>query len=169
MAVANITPIAETDGILYANAVPLTSSEADLFGGTGANSPDPVPTVFGAAIIAVVKLSTNGLVTGNSTFVFLQQDLGDGVWVDINWCFFNQVQGSATFVFSNGVAGADTFQQSRNSGSAPSTQANGSNQLALGGRLRFTGFAVMTGGSSSAPGVSTQITTTIRYKLLPLR
>jgi hypothetical protein len=165
---ANIVPQAETDGILYAASVPLTPSEADLWGGTGAQSPDPIPTSFGAAIIAVVQLSINGFVTGNSVYIVLQMDLGDGVWVDLNWLVWTQTQGTAIFVFSNGVAGANTLQQSRNKGQVPNPQANGSNQLALGGRLRFVGQAIMTSGSSSAPGVTTAVTATIRYKLLPL-
>jgi len=168
MAAANIVPAAETDGVLYANAVPLTSTEADLYGGTGTQSPDPIPTAFGAAIIAVIQLTINGFITGNSTYIVLQQDMGDGVWVDLNWLFWGQVQGTATFVFSNGVAGANTFQSSRNAGQVPQPQASGSNQMVLGGRLRFVGKTVMTSGSSSAPGVATQVTATIRYKVLPL-
>ncbi len=166
MTTANILTTAETDGILYSNVVPLTATEADLFGGAGANSPDPIPTTYGAAILAVVQLAANGIITGNSTYLVMQMDLGDGVWVDMNWIVWTQVQGTAVFVFSNGVAGADTFQQSRNAGAVPNPQASGSNQLALGGRIRFVGKTLMTGGSSSAPGVTTQVTATIRYKLL---
>lgn len=166
---ANIIPTAPTDGIAYAVAVPLTSTEADLWGGTGVQVADPIPTTYGAALIAVVQLAANGIITGNSTYIVMQMDMGDGVWVDLNWLFWNQVQGSATFVFSNGVAGALTFQQSRNSGQVPNPQANGSNQMVLGGRIRFVGKTVMTAGSSSAPGVATQVTATIRYKLLGLR
>jgi hypothetical protein len=165
---AGIAPTAPTDGVLYSNAVPLTTSEADLFGGTGAQSPDPIPTEFGAAIVAVVQLSINGIITGNNTYVVLQIDLGDGVWVDLNWLVWTGTQAPATFVFSNGVAGANTFQQSRGAGQVPNPQASGSNQMALGGRVRFVGKTTMVGGSSSAPGVSTQVTATIRYKLLPL-
>ena len=103
----------------------------------------------------------------------MQMDMGDGVWVDLNWAIWTGNQGSATFVMSNGIAGANVFQQSRNSGQVPLTsagvQGNGSNQSTLGGRIRFTGRTVMTGGSSSAPGVSTTVTVTIRYRLQPLR
>src|SRR5258708_89382 len=109
---ANIVPTAETDGVLYASAVPLTPTEASL--GDGLKSPDPIPVAYGAAIVAVVKLSISGIITANSTYVVMQTGLGDGTWVDLNWCFWNGAQGTATFVFSTGVAGADTFQQSGN-------------------------------------------------------
>mgnify|MGYP001604634380 CR=1 FL=1 len=165
----NIVPTASTDGLVYASAVPLTPSEADLFGGTGANSLDPFPTLYTEAILTIVQLSINGIIVANSTYIVMQQDMGDGVWVDMNWLFWNGTQGTATFVFSNGVAGANTFQQSRNAGSVPNPQANGSNQVALGGRMRFVGQTKMTSGSSSAPGVTTQVTVTIKYRLQPLR
>ncbi len=168
MTTANITPTAGSDGVLYASAVPVTTTEATLGGGSGA-VPDPIPTEFGAAILAVVQLAINGIITGNNTYVVLQQDLGDGVWVDLNWCVWTGTQAPATFVFSNGVAGANTFQQSRGVGQVPNPQASGSNQLCLGGRLRFVGKTTMVGGSSSAPGITTQVTATIRYKLLGLR
>ncbi len=168
MVTANIVPAAETDGTLYSSAIPLTPNEADLWGGAGAQGPDPIPTSYGAAIIAIVQLSINGNIIGNSTYVVLQMDLGDGAWVDLNWLVWTSTTGSATFVLSNGVAGANTIQQSRNAGAVPNPQTNGSNQLCLGGRLRFVGKAQMTGGSSSSPGVTTQVTATIRYKLLPL-
>lgn len=167
----NLTPTALTDGILYANTVPLTSTEAVL--GDASQVPVLIPTVFGEAISAVVVLTANGIIVGNSTYVVLQMDMGDGVWVDICWCFWTATQGTATFVFSNGIAGANVFQQTRNSGQVPlnssGSQGNGSNQLALGGRLRFVGKTVMTSGSSSAPGVSTVVTATIRYRIQPLR
>lgn len=162
----NIVPTAPTDGVLYASAVPLTASEAVL--GDALVCPALIPTSFGAAIVAVVQLSINGFITANSTYVVMQIDLGDGIWIDINWLFWNQVQGTAKFVFSNGVAGANTFQHTRNSGSVPTPQASGSNQMVLGGRIRFVGRTVMNGGSSSAPGVSTQVSATITYKLLGL-
>jgi hypothetical protein len=165
---ASATPTAETDGIVYSKSVPLTSNEADLWGGVGVQSPDPIPATYGAAIIAVVQLSINGLIVANNTYIGMQIDLGDGVWIDLNWCVWTGSQGSATFVFSNGVAGANTIQQSRNSGSPPNPQANGSNQLTLGGRIRFVGQTQQSGGSSSLAGVTTQVSATIKYKLLPL-
>mgnify|MGYP001612047078 CR=1 FL=1 len=165
MAAANIVPTAETDGVVYANAVPLTTTEANL--GDAAVAPATIPIVAGQTIVAVVKLAINGFVTGNSTFIFLQTDLGDGTWIDIAWCFFNSVQAPGTFVLCGGGLGTmnNAFQQSRNSGSAPAAQANGSNAVPLGGRVRFTGFTRMTGGSSSAAGVITQVTATITYRI----
>lgn len=167
----NLIPTAPTDGIAYATSVPLTSTEAVL--GDALEVPTIIPTTYGEAVVAVVQLTANGIVVGNSTYVVLQQDMGNGVWVDLCWCFWTGVQGSATFVFSNGIAGANVFQQSRNSGQVPlasgGAQGSGSNQMTLGGRLRFVGKTVMTGGSSSAPGVSTSVTATIHYKLLALR
>lgn len=165
----NTTPTAASDGVAYSVAVPLTSTEADLNGGTSVQMTSPIGTTYGEAISAVIQLSINGIITGNSTYIVMQMDMGDNVWIDLNWLFWNNVTGTATFVFSNGIAGANTIQQTRNSGQPPTPQANGSNQLALGGRIRFVGKTAMTGGSSSSPGVSTQVTATIRYKLLGLR
>jgi hypothetical protein len=95
--------------------------------------------------------------------------MGDGVWVDMNWVFWSGTQGTAIFVMSNGIAGANSFQQSRGAGAVPTPQANGSNQMVLGGRIRFVGKTIMTGGSSGAPGVPAQVTATIRYRLLGMR
>lgn len=161
----NIIPTAATEGIKYAAAVPLTMIEAVL--GDAAQVPTVIPVIEGQTIVAVVELSINGIITSNSTFVFMQTDLGNGVWVDVAWCYFNKTQAPATFVLSGGGLGAmnNAFEQARNSNSAPAAQANGSNQVPLGGRVRFTGFTHMTGGSSSAPGVATQVTVTITYKL----
>jgi hypothetical protein len=155
------------DGIPYATAVPLTPTEAVL--GDALATPVLIPTVYGEAVLATVVLSANGLIVGNSTYVVMQVDMGDGVWVDINWCFWSGTQGTATFVMSNGIAGANTFQQTRVAGAVPTPQASGSNQLALGGRIRFVGKTVMTGGSSSVAGTPTAVTATIKYRLQSLR
>lgn len=165
MATANIVPTAPSDGIAYATAVPLTPTEAAV--GDALVTPAIIPIAEGQTVVAVVKLSANGVITGNQTFVFLQTDLGDGTWVDVAWAYWNNVTGSATFVLCGGGLGAmnNAFQQVRQSGFAPAIQANGSNAVPLGGRCRFTGFAKMTGGSSSAAGVSTRITATITYRL----
>jgi hypothetical protein len=151
--------------VIYASAVPLTTTEATL--GDAVVTPAIIPIAEGQTIVAVVKLSINGFVTGNSTFVFLQTDLGDGTWIDVAWCFFSNTQAPGTFVLCGGGLGAmnNAFQQLRISNSAPATQANGSNAVPLGGRVRFSGFTRMTSGSSSAAGVSTQVTATITYKL----
>lgn len=162
---ANIIPTAPTDGIVYANAVPLTPTEAVL--GDEIQCPALVPVADGHRIVAVVQLSINGFITGNSTFVFMQTDLGNGVWVDAAWCFYSQTQAPQIFVFSVGeCAGSAAFRQARNSNSAPNPQSTSSNDLYLGGRIRFTGFSRMIGGSSSAPGVSTVVSCTITYKII---
>lgn len=167
MTVANIVPTAEVDGVLYATAVPLTSTEATL--GDALVTPSIIPTNFGQCILAVIQLSNNGIIVANNTYVVLQVDMGDGVWVDANWCVWTGTQGNATFVFSNGIAGANVFQQSRDVGQVPVAQSSGSNQITLGGRLRFVGKTLMSSGSSSAPGVPTSVTVTIRYRLMGLR
>lgn len=167
---ANITAPSRADGIAYATAVPLTSTEADLYNGqTLPNTGDPVPVLFGQAIQAVVQLSVAGAPASNSTYVVMQTDLGDGVWVDVAWCFWNGTQGSATFVLSGGVAGNNAFQQSRQAGAVPTPQANGSNAMVLGGRIRFVGRTALSGGSSYSVGGFAGVLATIRYKLLALR
>ena len=162
----NIIPAAPTDGIPYTTAVPLTTTEASL--GDGLKSLDPIPVEYGQVIVAVVQLSINGFITGNSTYVVMQTDMGDNVWIDVAWVFWNQVQGSATFVLCGGGLGAmnNAFQQTRNTGQVPSPQTNGSNAVPIAGRVRFIGQTKMTSGSSSAPGVTTQVTATIKYKIM---
>lgn len=162
---ANIIPTAMTDGLLYCNAIPITPPEAVL--GDGLITPALIPVVEGQTIVAVVQLSVNGHITGNNTFVFLQTDLGDGVWVDVAWCNTRITDGSATFVLCGGGVGAmnNAFGPLRQGGSAPATQANGSNAVPLGGRCRFTGFSALTGGSSSIAGTVPLVSATIRYKL----
>lgn len=163
---ANITPTAPTDGVVYANAVPLVTTEADLNGGAGVAT-GPIPIIYGQTIVAVVKLSISGHITANSAFVFLQTDLGDGTWVDVAWCFYNQTDAPSTFVLCGGGIGAmnNAFQQARGSGAAPATQANGSNAVPLGGRVRFSGWARAAGGSSGTPGLNTNVLATITYRL----
>lgn len=166
----NIEPQALLDGLLYADAVPLTSTEAALFGGSGAQGLSMIPVTYGQAILVIGTLSLNGIATGNSTFVVLQTDLGDGTWVDVAWFFWDKAQGSATFVLCGGGVGSvnNAFQQSRSSGQVPQPQQSGSNALPLGGRVRIVGKTVMTSGSSSAPGVATVVTASVRYKVLSL-
>lgn len=161
----NIVPTAPSDGVLYANAVPLTAIEAAL--GDGLLTPALIAIAEGQTIVAVAKFSVNGLVVASSTFLFLQTDLGDGTWIDVAWCYWNGGQGTATFVLCGGGLGAmnNAFQQLRNPSSAPLSQANGSNAVPLGGRCRFTGFTKFVGGSSSLAGVTTSVSATITYKL----
>ncbi len=159
------TPTALTDGILYANAVPLTPTEASL--GDTLLTPAIIPMIEGQTIVGVVRLVPNGIMNQNNTNIFLQTDLGDGTWIDVAWCSFTSTQVPGTFVLCGGGLGAmnNAFQQSRLSGNSPAPQGNGSNACPIGGRCRFTGFARFSGGSSSAPGVSTLITATITYRI----
>lgn len=165
MATANIVPTAPTEGTIYATSVPLTMQEAAL--GDALICPAIIPVVEGQTIVAVVKLTTNGHITGSNAFVFLQTDLGDGVWVDVAWCNSRLTDGTATFVLCGGGIGAmnNAFGPLRKEGSAPATQANGSNSVPLGGRCRFTGFGLSVGGSSSVAGTFAAIQATITYKL----
>lgn len=162
---ANIVPTALTEGVVYCTSVPITPPEATL--GDAVQTPTIVPVVEGQTVVAVVVLSVNGHITGNNTFVFLQTDLGDGVWVDVAWCNTRITDGQATFVLCGGGVGAmnNAFGPLRKSGSAPATQANGSNAVPLGGRIRFTGFSALTGGSSSIAGTVPLVQATITYKI----
>ncbi len=163
----NITPAAPTDGIVYANQVPLTPTEATLFGGVGAQSPDPIPVEYGQTLVAVVKLTINGLIVGNNAYVVMQTDLGDGTWIDVAWVVSISGQGTATFVLCGGGIGAmnNAFAQSRQVGSPPTPQAAGSNAVPLGGRVRFVGKATLISGSSSIAGATPQVLANITYKL----
>jgi hypothetical protein len=166
----NLIPTAATDGVIYSSNVPITGTEADLWGGSGVQVPDPIPVAYGAGLIAVVQLVINGHLTGNNTYVVMQADLGDGVWVDLNWLVWTGTDASVpvVFVFSNGVAGANSFQQSRIAGQSPNPQQSGANQMVLGGRIRFVGRTTSVGGSSSLSGVATAVIANIRYKVLGL-
>jgi hypothetical protein len=167
---AGITNTPTVDGTVYASQVPLTATEADLYSGaTLPNSRDPVSMLYGQAVQAVVQLSVSGAPGGNSTYVVMQTDLGDGVWIDVAWCFWNGTQGNATFILCGGVAGNNAFQQSRQAGAVPTPQANGSNAMALGGRIRFVGRSSLSGGSSYIAGGFAGVKATITYKVLGLK
>lgn len=170
-ATVNITPTAPTDGLVYASAVPLTLTEATLGGGSGAQTPEPISVAFGQTLVAVIQLTVNGIIVGNNTYVVLQTDLGDGVWIDVAWIVWTGSQGTATFVMCvpPSFTGTWVSQQTRQPGSSPTTQANGSINLALGGRVRFVGKATAVGGSSSLAGSNTVVSVTIKYKLHGLR
>lgn len=164
MTTANINPTVGYDGIPYSTSVPITSTEADL--GDGLKTPDPVAVEYGQAVVAVVVLTINGNVTANNTYVVMQVDMGDSVWIDAAWIVWTGNQGSATFVLCGGGLGAmnNAFQQVRQAGSFPSPQANGSNAIPLAGRIRFVGKSLIAGGSSLA-GLTTSVSATIKYKL----
>lgn len=167
MAYLNIVPTALVDGVLHASSSPLTSTEATL-GNTG--TPDPIPIIEGQEILAIGVLTVNGKVISQNTYIMMQTDLnGDGNWIDVAWFFDNTLlQGSKTFVLTGGGRGLmnNSFVQSRQVGSAPATQASGSNAVIVGGRVRFTGKTLIGGGGSSvSAGLSNLLTCNITYKL----
>lgn len=167
----NIFPVGpNSDGVKYAVSTPITTTEADLFNQAAPN-PDPIPVIEGQACFATVVLTAQGGVLLDNSYVVMQTDLGDGNWIDVAWIVWTGLSGSAVFALSGGVAGSNGLQQTRAAGTAPSS--NGSNQIPLGGRVRFVGKATLTlsgsSGSSISPGLEGQVTASIRYKLLGLR
>jgi hypothetical protein len=165
----NITPTAGTDGISYGTNVPLVSTEADLT--DGLLTPDPIAVEYGQIIVAVAKLTINGIVTGNTSYIILQTDMGDGVWIDVAWIVTTFNQGIVTFVLCGGGLGAqnNAFQQTRQPGAVPTPQSNGSNVVPIAGRIRFVGKSSFVGGSSSLAGLTTSVLATIKYKLMTPR
>lgn len=165
MPYANIVPTPLVDGIVYCANTPVTPTEAAL--GDATQIPVVVPVADGQTVVALVSLAVNGQLTGNNTYVFLQTDLGNDVWVDVAWCRTTIGNGTVRFVLCGGGLGAmnNAFGPLRNSSSAPSTQGSGSNAVPLGGRIRFTGFSVLVGGSSSIAGTIPLMYANIIYKL----
>ena len=157
------------DGVLYALTALMPSAEGDVFNGVGQ---DPVSIPYHEAIAATVLFQVQGgpLIT-NSSYVVLQTDMGDSNWIDVAGCGFTALNGTSLFLLSAGVAGALSLQQTRTVGATP-TPVNFSNQMCLGGRIRFVGKSSNTGtliSSSPGPTVIPGVNVTIRYKLLGLR
>ena len=146
---ANILPAPRSDGLLLANLFRMPAAEGVLFNVPIPPNVSPTPVIFQQSALAIVKFTTSGSITSNTTYIVMQTDLGDDVWVDMCWAIWTGTAGPAIFVFSNGVADANSFQQTRAVGSAPST-ALGSNQMTLGGRIRFVGKSTVAGGSASS-------------------
>ena len=88
----------------YALNVPVTAQEADLCNVPSPPFIDPVPVLYGEAVLAVVQLTASGL-AANAAYVVMQTDMGDGVWVDVAWVSWAGTSGTAVFVLSGGVAG----------------------------------------------------------------
>ena len=168
----------QTDGRTYCSSVLLPAAEGDLYnqGTNNAKPEDPIIVLYHEAILAVVTMTAQGPISSDTAYVVMQTDLGDGNWVDVAWCTWTGTTGSAVFVLSGGVSGANSYQNSRPTGTAP-TPLQGSNQIPLGGRIRFVGKASVTTGSSSSSarssssssGTVTGILATILYKQLGLR
>ncbi|MBX9682120.1 MAG: hypothetical protein K2X38_25460 [Gemmataceae bacterium] len=153
MATVNITPTTPTDGLPYAVAKALTTTEASL---QTTGMFDPVPVQYGLGFVAVVQLTIAGTPGSNSTYVVLQTDLGDGVWVDVAWAVTTSTSnGTLTFVLAGGAWSANAVAFTRATGTAPGS--NGSNAIPLGGRCRIVGKATVDQGS---------VTANIRYKLV---
>jgi hypothetical protein len=157
------------DGVLYCKGFLVQGAEGDLFNGQGQA---PVAIPYHEAVSAEVFLTVQGVLLSNTTYILLQTDFGDGNWFDVAWSTWTGIAGNAFFYLSAGVAGSNSFQQSRAVGAAPSP-VNGSNQCCLGGRIRFAGKSTFTGGvvssSSGMPGITNGVLATIRYRLLGLR
>lgn len=169
MSYSNIVPLAGSDGVVYATAVPLTSTEADL--GDSLLTPSPIAVQYGQVIVAVVQLTINGIIVGNTSYIVMQTDLGDGIWVDVAWDVWTGNQGCVKMVLCGGGLGAqnNSFRQSRGVGQPPTPQAAGSNAVPIGGRIRFVGKSAFVGGSSSVAGLTTAVSATITYKLMTPR
>jgi hypothetical protein len=175
----SITIPAQADGQVYALNMTIPAAEGDLYNALpvgDVNQPDldPRPVIYGAACLAIVQLWTTGSIPSNSTYVVLQTDMGDNVWVDVAWLTWSGTAPAASpaiFALSGGVSGSNSFQQ-RVTGNQPVPNL-GANQITLGGRVRFVGKSTIGSGSSSSSSSSgtivAQALCTIRYKLLGLR
>lgn len=168
---ANINPTAAQDGIAYALAKTVPSVEGDLYNGNLPNFP-PVPVLYDQAILAVVTF-TAGPGATSPTYCLMQTSVDNGAtWIDVAWCQWAGTSGTATFVLSGGVAGANAFQQTRKANTAPGS--SGFNQVPLGGLVRFIGrtgagsSASPSPGPSASPGVAA-MAVTIYYRMLGLR
>ncbi len=155
---ANASPLAMTDGVRYATASALTASEADIANLVQPPQVDPLGLISNQVAEAIVTFSAVGVITTNTSYVVMQTDLGDGHWIDVAWCQWAGITGTATFSLSAGEALANAFQQTRVSGDVPDTVTT-FQDCPLGGRLRLVGAAVSDG----------PITVDANVKLLPIR
>jgi hypothetical protein len=122
----------------------------------------PLPIAYGEAVLATIKEVIAGSPASNSSFIVMQTDMGDGFWVDLAW-LLDTTTSNATlnYLLSAGVAGANAVKQTRAAAAAPGS--TGSNQVALGSRIRFVGNSTLSGGSSPS------VTVSINVKILGLR
>lgn len=158
----NIALTPPVDGAPYAVNVLCPAAEGDVG--------SPLSVTFESFAGLVVELTPQN-VPSHTTYVILQTDYGDGVWIDCSWCTYTGL-GLGVFVLSGGSVVATSFQRTRTSGSAPSP-ANGQNAIPLGGRVRVVAKSSLSSSSSSsslsggsaAPGVLI----TARLKLQGLR
>lgn len=162
----NINLTNPQEGLLYANAVPLTGGEVDLCTLIGPDNFDPLPVLYGRAVFATVVLAAVGSPGAGTRWVVMQQSLDRVNWIDVAWIISTITTGTQLFALSATMAANNAIQQTRNSGIAPAS--NGSNALTIGGSIRFTGGSSGV-GSSSASGSPSMVTATIYAKILGLR
>lgn len=148
------------DGVQYAKSFTIPASEGDVFNGAGN---DPIAVIYNQSFLAVVSITYAGSPSGNSgTYIVAQTSVDNGTtWIDVAWIKDAALSGTVTYVLSNGLAGANAYQQNRAAGTSPST--SGSQQIPLGGSLRFIGQSTLTGGTAPTAKV------TISFKLMGLR
>lgn len=151
---ANIFP-AISDDIAYAAAVTLPSVEADL------GSPITCPS-WVRSIEAVLQFSVTGAPATTDSYVVMQTDLGDGVWIDLGWILYTDVSASRTYGLSGGQTANAVSGSQRVAGTDPSSPS-ATVALPVGARIRFVGQAKFTGGANPA------VTCTIKYKLVGQR
>lgn len=154
---ANITPSPANDGIVYASASQIPTSEGDVFNGAGV---DPFPSLWGAAVVFEVKLVVSGSPVTNQTYLVLQCDIGLGVWIDIAWMVWTGVTGTITGLLSGGFNVANSYQQTRPVDTSPAS--SGANQIPLGGNIRLVGKSTFVGG------LVPKVLVTAEYKILPV-
>jgi hypothetical protein len=157
-----ITGSPQIDGVPYSTASALTGTEADLFN-QSASFQDPPSCPAGVACMAIVQLTVSGSPGSNSSYVVMQTNLGAGApWIDAAWCVStNTANTTETFCLVVIPGSSNSFQQSRAVGTAPGS--NGSNQMPMGGKIRFVGKTTLSGGSTPA------VKATIVYELVGVR
>jgi hypothetical protein len=172
---ANIASAPKTDGLPYCVNIIMPSAENDLFALPGSAAPseyDPIGVSWGQGVFASVHFIPSNIQSNPGSYVVLQTDFGnDGFWFDLAWCSTVTLVERKFALCVSGQGINNVFEQTRLVGTAPSP-ANGNNNYGLGGRLRFVGKSLASGGSSGSSGSSGGLTgmlLTIRYKILGLR
>ncbi len=151
---ASIQLPTQFSGLVYASGTGLLpAAEGDL-STIPSIKQSPIPVQRTSNATAVVQFTRRGNFASASGYTVMQTDCGDGVWIDIAWCTFTSIAPAATLVFllASSQFGPNAFQQTRASGTAPSS--TGSNEMGLLGRVRFVGKVTILGTSSSSMSVS---------------
>ncbi len=123
----------------------------------------PVSVPSGAqSLLAIVQFTVSGGPATNTSYVCLQTDLGDGVWVDVASILEATDTSNQTYTYTMATAfTTDVLGPQRANNTAPSS--SGASGMPLGPRIRFTGKGVVSGGSSP------KVLATIKYKFQGLR